>query len=330
MELAPYNPSFLDMRNAILVADTAVFDGAHHDAIWQVFAKRGMGFSAGSDGGGDTDPTAAFDLPPATITTGDIQGTVTDADSGDPVAGVTVSLKFQGAGRTNPAAVTAADGTYEIDDVPAIQYPELVLSGHGYQDAEGPVTVPDGDTTTEDFHPRYNWAGPGSGAEATANGADYSSIGCGPDAAIDGSESNGWSTSAGPGKSTDGSQGFGQKHLTIRLDEPVDIAEIDVDPSSTCGDDATSSTAGYQIETSASASGPWALAHTDTFTEADNGKMNQIPITTANTDVQYVKFTITSDQVPDFATDCADGGGPSGCHYVDLSELQVFGVASSS
>src|SRR6187551_946069 len=40
MELAPYTPSFLDMRNAILVADTAVYDGANHDTIWRVFAHR--------------------------------------------------------------------------------------------------------------------------------------------------------------------------------------------------------------------------------------------------------------------------------------------------
>ena len=53
MELAPYNPSFLDMRNAILVADTSVFHGKHRHAIWKVFAHRGMGFFAGSLGGND-------------------------------------------------------------------------------------------------------------------------------------------------------------------------------------------------------------------------------------------------------------------------------------
>ena len=49
MELAPSNPSFLDMRNAILVADTAVVRRpATAHAIWKVFAHRGMGFFAGS------------------------------------------------------------------------------------------------------------------------------------------------------------------------------------------------------------------------------------------------------------------------------------------
>ncbi len=43
--------------------------------------------------------------------TGSIEGTVTDASTGDPVAGITV----WGGGRS---AVTATDGTYRIDDVP--------------------------------------------------------------------------------------------------------------------------------------------------------------------------------------------------------------------
>jgi hypothetical protein len=130
MELAPYNPSFLDMRNAILVADTAVYAGAHHDGIWQVFAHRGMGFSAGSQGGNDTNPHAAFDLPPTTLATGTVDGTVTDA-SGDPVAGVPVTLLFQGSGVANPTDVTDSDGTYSLSGIPRGHYGDLVVDGQG-------------------------------------------------------------------------------------------------------------------------------------------------------------------------------------------------------
>src|SRR5207249_1714557 len=52
MELSPANPSFLDMRNSILQADT-VAGGANHNAIWSVFAHRGMGYFAGSVDGDD-------------------------------------------------------------------------------------------------------------------------------------------------------------------------------------------------------------------------------------------------------------------------------------
>jgi len=64
MELAAFNPSFVDMRNAILVADQSRNGGADQDAIWRVFANRGMGWSANSNGGNDRTPKAGFDLPP--------------------------------------------------------------------------------------------------------------------------------------------------------------------------------------------------------------------------------------------------------------------------
>jgi extracellular elastinolytic metalloproteinase len=43
--------------------------------------------------------------------------------------------------------------------------------------------------------------------------------------------------------------------------------------------------------------------------------------------VQYVRFTILGNQVPDFATSCPNGGY-DGCTYTDLTELQVYGVAT--
>ncbi|HEX4472099.1 MAG TPA: M36 family metallopeptidase, partial [Nocardioides sp.] len=212
MELAPYNPSFIDMRNAILVADSAVYKGKQLDAIWRVFAHRGMGYTAGSLGGNDTQPSASFALPPKTIQTGTITGRVTDGDSHANLAGLTVSLPFQGAHDANPTAITAANGTYTLSDVPAGKFAKLVVKGRGYQ-ASSPVVVKAHTTTTQNFAPRKDWAGPGTGATATADGKDYASIGCGADAAIDGSQASGWSTSAGQGTSTDGSNGFFPKHL---------------------------------------------------------------------------------------------------------------------
>src|SRR5439155_16154888 len=42
MELSPFNPSFLDERNAILQADMVLSGGARQNVIWAVFAHRGM------------------------------------------------------------------------------------------------------------------------------------------------------------------------------------------------------------------------------------------------------------------------------------------------
>jgi hypothetical protein len=143
MELSPYDPSFLDMRNAILLADTSAFHGADLATIWSVFAHRGMGFYAGSLGGGDSSPGADRHVPPASTTLRTVTGTVHDGIGGQPLAGLVVTLAFQGSRAVNPTAVTQADGSFTLDNVPTGTYPKIVVRGHGYQQQRRSVTVGD-------------------------------------------------------------------------------------------------------------------------------------------------------------------------------------------
>lgn len=46
MKIQPCTPGFLDARDAILAADRANFGGMHECMIWDVFARRGMGYFA--------------------------------------------------------------------------------------------------------------------------------------------------------------------------------------------------------------------------------------------------------------------------------------------
>lgn len=66
MKMQPCSPGFVDGRNAILAADTALTGGANTCEIWRGFAKRGLGVGATQ---GDTNDRAdgvqAFDLPAA-------------------------------------------------------------------------------------------------------------------------------------------------------------------------------------------------------------------------------------------------------------------------
>jgi extracellular elastinolytic metalloproteinase len=64
MAMQPCEPTFLDARDAILLADQAQSGGANECAIWHGFARRGMGVSA-SDGGSAsvTAVTDGFDAP---------------------------------------------------------------------------------------------------------------------------------------------------------------------------------------------------------------------------------------------------------------------------
>ncbi|OON69742.1 hypothetical protein B0919_07385 [Hymenobacter sp. CRA2] len=65
MKLQPCQPGFLDARDAILKADSLLYQGRYQCAIWNAFARRGMGYSARQGTSTSaTDQTPAFDMPP--------------------------------------------------------------------------------------------------------------------------------------------------------------------------------------------------------------------------------------------------------------------------
>lgn len=325
MELAPGDPSFLDMRNAILLADTAVFDGAHRATVWHVFARRGMGFFAGSLGGGDTAPAHDGNVPPTTTRKGLVTGTVTDADSGLPVAGARVTLAWQGgAGQVNPTTVTGSDGTYSLGPVPVGTYRKLAVDGAGYDPVLRQVTVA-ATGAAVDLQVRRDWAAASGGAVvASYTGPDYAPD-CGPAGAIDGSLATGWGSSTGDDAATP-TDVFVPKELVVDLGVPVDVSEFGVDPAATCGDGGSSSTGAFRIETSPDAV-TWTEAATGTFTAADRGRLNAVVPTSGTLGVRYVKFVVLGNQTPAFASTCPDGAY-TGCRFTDLSELAVRGLPS--
>ena len=79
MRLSPPAPSFLDMRDAILAADTAN-GGSDAARISEVFAQRGMGYLASTTGSDDVAPVEDFSLPPAD------QGDTPEGTDGPPAA----------------------------------------------------------------------------------------------------------------------------------------------------------------------------------------------------------------------------------------------------
>lgn len=66
LKLQPCSPGFVDGRDAIIAADEAINGGANVCLIWEVFANRGLGYSA-SQGTSNSrsDGTEAFDMPPS-------------------------------------------------------------------------------------------------------------------------------------------------------------------------------------------------------------------------------------------------------------------------
>jgi len=64
LKLTPRSPTFVDARNAILLADRVNNRSANQCLLWQAFAKRGLGFWASATDASDGAPTESLDNAP--------------------------------------------------------------------------------------------------------------------------------------------------------------------------------------------------------------------------------------------------------------------------
>ncbi|GAA0244919.1 hypothetical protein GCM10009000_070860 [Halobacterium noricense] len=84
-----------------------------------------------------------------TIDRGNLDGIVTNNDTGEPVEGATVSVDVEVDGG-NYTAVTDENGEYRIENVPSGTH-NATVSADGYDDLTDRVSVPVNDTATENF-----------------------------------------------------------------------------------------------------------------------------------------------------------------------------------
>jgi len=312
----PY-PSFLDMRDQILVADQDLFGGAYHALLWEVFAKRGMGVYADTVTAYDPAPKASFALPP-TGGQATLSGTVTDADTGAAIAGAIVWLPGMESGVRTDAA-----GRYSLPAANVDTYPRLNVSAAGYDVApESAVTVAPGGSV-RDVALRRNWALASGGAQATATAPDLTALSCGPADALDGTGAFGWASYV-RGFGGDPEAGLpaaplGDRILTVTLTQAVDVSGFSIDPGAVCGDDDSASLGAFKLETSADGM-TWRTAATGGFTRADNHRMNGFaPNAGTGGGVRYVRVTMLTPQ---------GGFGSSGSAFMDMAELAVHGTAT--
>jgi hypothetical protein len=320
MRLSPPEPSFLDMRNSILVADQALNGGDFQDLIWQVFAARGMGFYASVADSSDVTPIEDFNLPPDPDgPTGTVQGTVTSADTGLPLEGISVGF---GGHSTDPsvpttlADATDANGHYSIE-APAGDYGELVFKGDAGFDqiSVEHVSLEGGETEIHDASMHRDWAASSGGATVTSSDDSGAPFGCGDDQLIDQSLGAGWSP-FNPDSADPENPHAGPPTATVTLPEPVDIASLAMDPGNTCGDDPSATTKDYRVLTSTDGTN-FQVAHEGSFVPEDAHRLNTVPLTQNNTGVVAVRLVMLTPQ--------SDGPGDSGADFIDFSELEVFG-----
>ena len=352
MELAPSNPSFLDMRNAILQADL-VQRGLRQETIWDVFAQRGMGYFAAAENGDDAEPVESFSLPPPRHSRkGKLRGQVTDVDTHNPISLAVVAFGGHASGFPGDFAdVTNRRGFYNIRRIFVGTYPKVNVTAPGYDPAVDTVTITSGWPVTKNWTLRRDWAALGGGGSISGfNGPDFTAFGCGPSSAIDQSQGSGW------GSTTDDDDGNATgavtpKFVVVKLPVAVDVSEIAVNPANTCGDPGSSSTRGYRVETSTDGSTFTPLTE-GVFYLGNRNQLNTV-FSGSATGVTYLRFWMLNPQVPTdpepgtactgvadcgddpddvsgVATHCSPGAdqGYGGCQFMDLSEIEVFGKAS--
>ena len=347
MELSPSNPSMLDERNAILQADLVDNGGKNHDTIWSVFAHRGMGYFAGATNGDDSKPVQDFQLPPTSKTFGKLSGTVTDVDTGQPIANATIGFGGHASGFADDiVGQTDKKGKYDIKKILVGTYPDAFATAPGYDQVVKTVTI-DGNANKLDWQLKRDWASLGGGGSIVSFDGPNFAPACPPEGAIDQSAGIGW------GSTTDKNDGVSTgnvtpKSIVIALPTSVAINGISINPSNTCGDPGSSATRGYKVETSADGT-TFSQVATGVFYAGDRARLNPVTLSGTLTGVKFIRFTMLNPQVPTDPNPAASCTGPSdcgadpntsgvgvhcgptqdqafgGCQFMDMSEIEVYG-----
>ena len=320
LRLSPPEPSFLDMRNSILLTDS-IAGRRDHDLLWDVFRRRGMGYLAQATSGFDETPVADFTAPPAAnAPVGSVAGSAVDADGGAPLAGVPAGVSGHFSELSSDfAAVTGVDGKFLIGGIPAGSYGRMVVGGVGYEPvALDKVTVAAGQTAGPfDAKLKRNWAMLSGGAKVISRqGRD---LGCGPALALDANPKTGIEVPP----PTDAREP-GPKAFVVKLPAPVDVKQLVIDPTENCFDDPTSALAGYKVEFSQDGTA-WTTIAEGTFTPADR-RPNDIPVAdSARSRVRFVRMTMKSPMglIADPTT-----LSMTYLEFMDMTELSIYGTSA--
>ncbi len=330
MELSPADPSFLDMRNAIVQADTVTNGGKARNTIWKTFAHRGMGYFAATIDSGDTNPHEDFSMPPAPGSArGVIAGRVVDGGTGVPLAGAVVYVGGHASGYPgeNLATTTNAQGRFVLRRVFVGTYHDVIVFAPGYDKAALTIRVRTGGATTtagQVIRLRRDWASELKGGRVTKfTGPDFTNFGCSPTQIIDQSYSLGWVSTSDLVNGKPGPQT--PKTIVVKLPTSVSNASFAVDPSNNCGVGTSAATGAYKIETSKDGR-TYQTAANGKFTINDLGRLNPVKAAAGSSQaVRFVRFTMMAPQV--FEIPGATCPGPyTGCTYLSMTELEVYGT----
>lgn len=124
LKLQPCGPGFIDARNAILLADQINNNGVNECLIWEVFARRGLGWNAdGGEPASRADGIEGFETLPICVQELKLTKKMTpEINAGDQIEVTLVAVNHTGAGLTNvfleepiPAGTSYIAGSANIE-----------------------------------------------------------------------------------------------------------------------------------------------------------------------------------------------------------------------
>ncbi len=343
--MAAGNVSMIDARDAMLAADMIRFGGANQDLLWNVFASRGLGQFASSNGTNDADPLPSFESPYADEAT--VVFLPMDGDDNlIPNAKLFVGhyeARVAPVADTNPATAL----TNEVRMVPGAY--DFVFQAPGFGHKRATLTLMANQMKEFTVGPLFpNLASSARGATASGNGTNLAAL-------IDDTEATNWASLGSP---------VAGQQVTVRLDpsKPFHtIRRVQVSallrhriPADPGGDTATQNrfSALRQFEIWACrARGSVDCSQDSHFTLIFTSPADAFPAIAPRprapdlilrsfdipqTQATHVRLRVVTNQctgTPDYAgdqdndplnvTDCADGSIQDG--NVRAAELQVFG-----
>ena len=158
--------------------------------------------------------------------------------------------------------------------------------------------------------PRCGATGRCSTAAPSSSRCRAKDLGCGPGLALDANPDTGISFFA-----PDNANDPGPKVFTIKLPAPVDVSSLVIDPSGNCGDDSSASLAGYEVEFSKDGT-TFQTASSGQFGDGDN-QANELDVPeAARAGVRFVRMTMKGNQ--------------GGSEFMDMTELSIYGASEDT
>jgi extracellular elastinolytic metalloproteinase len=309
MPISAPDPSFDEMRTAIIAAEYDRYGGKYSSTVWKAFAQRGLGEGAISDGN-DTDVTTTFNHPNATEN-GKLVGTFINSDTLEPLEGIRI-IVGQFEARTSEVVKTDENGNFAFDIVDGTYDITVQAQGFGSHTFKD-VTITKGKTTKLNKKLSPNLASMFNGATISPNSTDEQESNPLKNA-IDDTEGSVYASSVQE-------DGFTGTDFIVDLagDEPVTISHIQVSAFKDIAKSRYATLKDFEVQVSEDGVN-WETVVGDTFTyglpRPATPDLHYRGYDIAPVSAKYLKLVAKNSQY--------DGKG-----YIQVGEIQAFSSKSN-